>query len=390
MPHADERGPAENVFGADQHDSDQDDFEEQDFDHRPFDDLDFDDQDDFDRLDVDTIDDLDDLDGLDELDDFDDPEEWAESDAPVLLPPPDEEADERLRQLLERLVAEIPEDTPTVWVRVSAARRGRSVADSPGGDDPAPETFEIDRNLPGLIGYVAPVPCIAVGIVGVGRAHHLEPGQGDAANRQARRASKRSERHAPNPMHVPPGGMSARSVCLMDRSGRMAGRTWLEDGTLIPSPPETGRLVDALRRTFGLPTAAPEFPASELLARLWLANVLAAGEESTTRLGWKQVRELHPSAEALRAVGVPLTGSTLDRAREVAASAWTWSRLRLQAMGGEWLPALIPPELATWMDEGMFSRWVLEGTRSTAELLELVTPWVTPSVLMKLAQAVRT
>jgi len=176
----------------------------------------------------------------------------------------------------------------------------------------------------------------------------------------------------------------------MDRSGRMAGHTRLGDGTVIPTPPETGRLVDALRRCFGLPTAPAEFPPSELISRLWLASVLARSEDAAVTLGWKQVRELHPSAEALRSVGVPLTGPTLDRAREVAATSWTWSRLRLRAIEGEWLSPLIEPKLASWMDEGMFSRWVLDGTRTATELLELVTPWVSPSVFTKLARAVRT
>lgn len=368
MPHAaDEWGPAEYLLGCeDQAGPDGGD---------EFDDL----------ADLDDLDDPCDFDDIDDFDDTDDIEDPCDSDdagdpddAGGLVPPPDEAADERLRQMLERLEAVIPEDAPSLWVRVL-----RTPTDAgPKEDEADPDAVEIDPDLPGLIGFVAPRDCIAVAIVGVGRAHHYEPAQKAGRNRPA-----------PAPIDVPPGGMSARTICLMDRSGRMVGRTWLEDGTSIPAPPETGRLVDALRRCFGLPTAPPEYSAGELVARLWLANVLAAGEDEAVRqgwkLGWKQVRELHPSAEALRALGVPLTGPTVDRAREVSATAWSWSRLRLQAMEGDWLPALIDPGLAGWMDEGMFSRWVLEGTRSTTELLELVTPWVTPSALMKLAQALQ-
>ncbi|MBO0747146.1 MAG: hypothetical protein J2O47_02280 [Acidimicrobiaceae bacterium] len=367
MPHAaDEWGSSESMLGFD----DQDDFDEHDFDR-------------LDRLDA--IDDIDDLDDLDDLDGFEEPDQWVDRKTPDLLPPPDEEADERLQQMLGRLEAAIPEDSPTVWVRVFGAPAEASTGQEQKPNEPGrePEKFEIDRDLPGLMGYVAPADCMAIAIIGVGRAHHYEPTPAAKRNRRAKRPEQK-------PIDVPPGGMSARALCLMDGSGRMAGRTRLEDGTLIPAPPETGRLVDALRRCFGLPTAPPEFPAGELVARLWLANVLATAEISSEKLGWKQARELHPSAEALRAIGVPLTGTTLDRAREVASMAWSWSRLRLQAMEGDWLPALIDPELAGWMDEGMFSRWVLEGTRTTSELLELITPWVAPSVLTKLASAVRT
>jgi hypothetical protein len=323
------------------------------------------------------LNDPDHLDELEEFDDFDDPDEWAETsgDDPLLLPP-DEQADERLSQILERLEGAIPEGIPTVWVRVFRAARESGV------DDGEPERVEIDGDLSGLVGYVAPPDCSAVAIFGAGRAHHFEPSPNPP--------QPPSDESAGKPIDVPPGGVPARALYIMDRSGRMAGQTRLADGTVIPAPPERGRLVDSLRRCFGLPTAAPELPASELIGRLWLANVLAVGEEQAANLGWKQVRELHPSAEALRAVGVPLTGTTLDRARDVAGTAWTWARLRLQATEGDWLPALIHPELAAWMDEGMFSRWILEETLTTADLLELVTPWVTPSVLTKLARAVST
>jgi hypothetical protein len=40
------------------------------------------------------------------------------------------------------------------------------------------------------------------------------------------------------------------------------------------------------------------------------------------------------------------------------------------------------------MDEGMFSRWVLEGTRPVEDLLETVLPWLAPSARRRLKRAV--
>ncbi|MBO0894448.1 MAG: hypothetical protein J2O39_08730, partial [Acidimicrobiales bacterium] len=130
MPHAaDEWGSSESMLGFD----DQDDFDEHDFDR------------------------LDHLDAIDDIDDIEEPDQWADRKTPDLLPPPDEEADERLQQMLGRLEAAIPEDSPTVWVRVFCAPAEASTGQEQKPNEPGrePEKFEIDRDLPGLMGYVA-------------------------------------------------------------------------------------------------------------------------------------------------------------------------------------------------------------------------------------------
>lgn len=332
---------------------------------------------------LDELDRLHDLEEDDNFDDFDEDDcEYQTWGTDPLFVDPDPEADERLRQMMERIEAAIPVEAPTLWIRVLAAPT--TAAATPA----EPAAIEVDPDLPALMGYVAPPSCIALAIVGGGRAHRWEPPAPHTDHtRRPDPATSTATADQP-PIDVPPEGMRITTVCLMDRAGRMAGHTRFADGSEIAAPPETGRLVDALRRAFALPTVRPQLPATELVSRFWLANVLAAAEDRAAPLNWKRVRELHPSAKVLKDVGEPLTGPALDRARRVSAAVWTWSRLRYQAIEGDWLPEIVDSKLAAWMDEGMFSRWVLDDTLPTGELLRLATPCVAPSVRGKLAREV--
>lgn len=344
---------------------------------------------------LDELDRLHDLEEDDDFDDFDEDDcEYQTWGTDPLFVDPDPAADERLRQMMERIEAAIPAEAPTLWIRVLAAPTPAAPAAAtpqPPATPAEPAAIEVDPDLPALMGYVAPPSCIALAIVGGGRAHRWEPPapHTDHTDHTRRPDPATSTATADQPpIDVPPEGMRITTVCLMDRAGRMAGHTRFADGSEIPTPPESGRLVDALRRAFALPTVRPQFPATELVSRFWLANVLAAADDRAAPLNWKRVRELHPSAKVLKDVGEPLTGPALDRARRVSAAAWTWSRLRYQAIEGDWLPEIVDSKLAAWMDEGMFSRWVLDDTLPTGELLRLATPCVAPSVRGKLAREV--
>lgn len=54
----------------------------------------------------------------------------------------------------------------------------------------------------------------------------------------------------------------------------------------------------------------------------------------------------------------------------------TWSQLREQCAHGSWVELGCPPDLAEWMDDGMFSRWCSanfpEPLEVLVELSELV------------------
>lgn len=108
-----------------------------------------------------------------------------------------------------------------------------------------------------------------------------------------------------------------------------------------------GRLADVVRRGFGLATAPPEIDVSELTWLVWLDRI--------------QARVL-----AAETVDVELVESVYP---ELPSS---WPRLIEECAAGCWPELRIHPELATWMDEGMFSRVCRQGFVEPVEtMLEL-------------------
>ncbi len=95
----------------------------------------------------------------------------------------------------------------------------------------------------------------------------------------------------------------ARIVTAVDRDGHEAATTTLDDGSVIDEP-GTGMVQDALRRCLGLPTAPP------------------------------------------------------------ASAPSAWRELRLRVVAGDTTAGLeLSPDVAAWMDDGMFSRWVAASAR---------------------------
>jgi hypothetical protein len=181
-----------------------------------------------------------------------------------------------------------------------------------------------------------------------------------------------------------------RVICVVDRHGRVAGRTRVAGATPITTPddrdqrtvnqliaeaplltdaPEGGRLLDAMLRCFELPTPPPAALSTEWFHRMWLASVAQAAGDRAVALGWEQVRRLHPAVAALIRAGLPTTDELVDAAIRLAAQAWSWEHIRLEAAEGLWEEELISADIAEWMDDGMFSRWVLDETRTVDELL---------------------
>lgn len=241
-----------------------------------------------------------------------------------------------LEQLLETLddVSE-PGDAP-VWVHAY----GRAGA---GG------VLEVDEAMDRIFGWRAPAECWAVGVVAGGWAWPTAPG---------------GERPAWPP---PEAGRAARrrvtTLCLVGRDGEVAGRVRFAGGPAVDEAPFAGRMFDALQRCLDLPTAAPQRAPAELLALTWLSEVIVHGRAVAHRrpLSWSEAAALHPAVAALQEDGHPVDSDHFDQVMVAAARAWTWQRLRQLAAGGGWLAAAVPPGLAGWMDEGMFSRWVLDG-----------------------------
>jgi hypothetical protein len=96
---------------------------------------------------------------------------------------------------------------------------------------------------------------------------------------------------------------------------------------------------------------------------------------------------LHPAARVLTHHGERVPLDHFAAVVRAAASAWTWPRLREQAQGEGWLADQFPPGLAAWMDDGMFSRWLLDGHHSLEELLIAVRSVLSPSAARRVKQA---
>jgi hypothetical protein len=213
-------------------------------------------------------------------------------------------------------------------------------------------TVDIETDL---AGWVAPPSCVAVGAVATGRAFALDGGE-------------------------PPPAGAAQVTCVMDRAGNVAARTVLGDGRALHEAPQGGLTIDIMRRTFGLATDPPAEPSDTFLSGVWLTRVMDEVEPGR-RLGWQAMVALHPAVEAVALAGEKVPPAKVGWLLRVAGQAWTWERLRAQAASSDVLVELVPPPLAAWMDEGIFSRWVLAGQPGTEALLHAVAGRVTREAL---------
>lgn len=252
-----------------------------------------------------------------------------------------------LDALLESIREAVPEDAAPLWLRVDRVDDDLAVALRPDEE--------------GVLGWMAPPECCAIGMVAGGWARGYRPrgaGPSTAAPARPSGASRPAE---------PTGRI--RIALLVDREGRMVSHTKLADGSVIDDPPAYGRVVDTLRRCLALPTEPPLVGSEELLSVLWVARVVDAARRSPGRLRWAQVASLHPAMSTLEASGEKVGAEHVETAMRAGARAWPWERLRLQAAKEGWKEHSLTPELAAWMDEGMFSRWVLEDCPSLDSLL---------------------
>jgi hypothetical protein len=215
-----------------------------------------------------------------------------------------------------------------------------------------------------LLGFVAPDPWWAMGTYCSGRALGVDPACGYVARRGRR-----------------PRGRPVRLVSLVARSGAGAGALRRAGGRGGPEPldePPTGLVGDCLRRALGVPTPPPPATSVAWWLAVWLDRVVrallddppggspTAGEPPPRT--WDGVASRHPAASAVDG------GRGVEPARLAAATCdlagrWPWARLRtgpgpaLAGVGAgaasshDHLRSLPPPDIAAWMDDGMFARW---------------------------------
>ncbi|MHB1929276.1 MAG: hypothetical protein ACYDEN_12590 [Acidimicrobiales bacterium] len=168
-----------------------------------------------------------------------------------------------------------------------------------------------------------------------------------------------------------PAGDPVHLIVVADRRGRLAGRLRVGQ-SLEEQVPAGGRMVDTLRRCFGLPTLPPPGDPAALLACLWLGVLLATARPRRRhrgRLTWSEALRLHPANELLLREDPDLPVWVLETVVRRTPGVWTWEQLRQAAVTNGSLAELCPPDLARWMDVGMYARWVMAEGAPLEQLL---------------------
>ena len=221
-----------------------------------------------------------------------------------------------------------------------------------------------EHPLDHLLGFVAPPSWLALGLVCYGWASPPAGG---------RRPSEHPERRR------------VRVVTLLDRSGDERSTATLDDGTVVDEP-GSGTVADALRRCLGLPTPAPPVGSDELFAAMWLTSIAV----SDRRLSWVEAVQLHPAMQVLRAGGHRPQVEELVSCGRALARSMPWGELRLRAAAGVRDGGIgVSADLAAWMDDGMFARWVLGGLPPFTPLLRRCARVLAPEVLRRLRRTLR-
>ena len=118
----------------------------------------------------------------------------------------------------------------------------------------------------------------------------------------------------------------------------------------------SGRIPDACRRFFRLPTAPPQQPTEMWFMAIWL-HVIASASIQNNYLDWPTICAFHPCCPSPNATPAQLSHSI----KQLAAST-TWDELRQN----------FDTPLSLWMDDGMFSRWAMAEFPDIEQLLEII------------------
>lgn len=225
-----------------------------------------------------------------------------------------------------------------------------------------------EHPLDHLLGFVAPPTWTGLGLVCFGWA---SPPSVDGCGG---RPSEHPERRR------------VRVVSLLDRSGEERATATLDDGTVVDEP-GAGTVSDALRRCLGLATPAPPVGSGELFAAMWLSSIAS----SRRRLTWAEAVMLHPAMQLLaRSAGRRPQVEELVSSGRSLARAMPWGELRLRAASGVKDGGIgVSADLAAWMDDGMFARWVLGGLPPFTPLLRRCSTVLAPEVLRRLRRSLR-
>jgi hypothetical protein len=224
-----------------------------------------------------------------------------------------------------------------------------------------------------LAGFTAPSEWMAIGVVTEGNARHLV----DAGTERRR----------------------VRCVHLVDRSGASASTLRLQgdDPTVFAGDDDSGRgrIDDACRRALGLPTPPAEARAIELWAVVWLDRVLQALAEddaSDPPPDWDEIVCRHPAVAMVLCELYDRGEDPADNLVRLAtrlAEVHSWPVLRQACAAGDWPVDGIPPDVAAWLDDGSFSRWVLGACPALGDLRDAACDLLPPSLRRRLRATLR-
>lgn len=250
-------------------------------------------------------------------------------------------------------LAQVPVSGPVVLL-VAADDEGLRlfVPPAPVGDPPEADLFDL------LVGVQAPdeVDAVAVGA----RAHAWSLDEPDervpaAVGFALLRSGSSATRL------VVPGGV---------------GQVDLDEGAV-------GRIPDLCHRVLGRPTPPPSVDTAEYLDRFWLEGLLRLAVHDPAGLDWPTALAAHPVTRG----GALAVAGPDDVHRHVRAWAqqvpWPVLRRRL-SFGASDLVA----DAAEWMDDGCFSRWLLEPLLEVDDALALLEALAGEAVHDAVARAV--
>jgi hypothetical protein len=180
----------------------------------------------------------------------------------------------------------------------------------------------------------------------------------------------------------------------VERDGASASTIRLQGDapTVLDGSQPEGRINDVCRRALGLGTQPPRHSTVELWAVVWLDAILRWFGDDPTRVLWSDVATLHPAAATLVSDDdrwAQEAAANLVRLGELMADIQSWDMLRNSCAAGEWFTEEVPNDVAAWLDDGAFSRWVLGGYPSLQQLAPVVLDLLPPSLRRRVKAALR-